>query len=273
MLETASRRSIPHLTSAPCWPGTESIVNWLQRARGPASGARAARDARPARRPCRRLLVTVFFVSHPSLRQVPENFSNGMLYPAAHHRLGCTQPAGGHEVLGERVLLNDHLEHHLAELLPLPIEPHLGCRGPDALRFLPAFCPRDVIEANHLIGRQLKYPSEFIVIDRTATGRVRPRPIWLPGRCPPGRRERVPGAQEQASRSWAGRGALLRAYGPQKRFLGAVIRLFAWTGRVDALAFSMAASGRRSARGLALVIEGIGAALARPAPPTPPPRP
>lgn len=30
MLETASRRSIPHLTSAPCWPGTESIVKFSE---------------------------------------------------------------------------------------------------------------------------------------------------------------------------------------------------------------------------------------------------
>ena len=56
------------------------------------------------------------------MRQVQENFSDGVLYFGPHQRFGSGQPAARDQVPGERGLLDDHLEHDLAEPPPLPIE-------------------------------------------------------------------------------------------------------------------------------------------------------
>jgi hypothetical protein len=67
-------------------------------------------------------------------------------------------------------------------------------------------------------GRTPDFASADVIV-QTTTRRDQRRPIGLPGHCPPGRRERVPGAQERGSRPGPpphSLSALLRGYGSQK---------------------------------------------------------
>ena len=98
----------------------------------------------------------------PPCGQVGEHLLDGRLYLGPSERVGCGQTAALDQKRGKRGLLDNYLQDNLTEPLPLPIEPHLGCRGPGALGFLPVFCPRDVIEPNQFISRQTQYASNIV---------------------------------------------------------------------------------------------------------------